>query len=41
MPKQIAENKFYKKKENIYICKELMHIIALYINLNFGNLENY
>ena len=36
MPKQIAkktENKFLKKKENIYISNELMHIIALILIL--------
>jgi hypothetical protein len=37
MPKQIAkkkpENKFKKKKENIYISNELMHIIALILIL--------
>lgn len=36
MPKQIAkktENSFLKKKENIYISNELMHIIALILIL--------
>ena len=41
MPKDIAkktENKFLKKKENIYISNELMHIIALILILEISRI---
>jgi hypothetical protein len=31
--KTTTENKFFKKKENIYFSNELMHIIALILSL--------